>query len=222
MAPMDDSSIVKPTRYAQVGKRAFDVIAASAFTVVSLPFQAIIALLVRRSVGSPVLFTQERPGLDGEIFSLRKFRTMSDETSSEGELLPESQRITKLGHILRASSLDELPELFNVIAGDMSLVGPRPLLVKYLDRYSAEQARRHAVRPGLTGLAQVSGRNGIIWEDKFALDVEYVDNLSFALDMRILARTVLTVLKREDVSAEGHATAPEFMGSDQTARPRGQ
>jgi len=219
---MDDSSIVKPTRYAQVGKRAFDVIAASAFTVVSLPFQAIIALLVRRSVGSPVLFTQERPGLDGEIFSLRKFRTMSDETSSEGELLPESQRITKLGHILRASSLDELPELFNVIAGDMSLVGPRPLLVKYLDRYSAEQARRHAVRPGLTGLAQVSGRNGIIWEDKFALDVEYVDNLSFALDMRILARTVLTVLKREDVSAEGHATAPEFMGSDQTARPRGQ
>jgi len=161
-----------------------------------------------------VIFTQERPGLHGRIFKMYKFRTMRDLRDAGGNLLPDEQRLTKLGRFLRSTSLDELPELFNVLKGEMSLVGPRPLLVAYLDRYTPEQARRHEVLPGITGWAQVNGRNAISWEEKFKLDVWYVDHQSFWLDLKILFMTLAKVFKREGISAEGSATAPEFMGSD--------
>jgi sugar transferase EpsL len=191
-------------------KRAFDVIVVLATSPVWLPLMAAIGLLVRVKLGAPVLFRQSRPGLGGKIFELVKFRTMLNAYDAEGRLLPDAQRLTPFGRWLRASSLDELPELFNVLRGEMSLVGPRPLLVAYLPRYNARQARRHEVRPGLTGLAQVMGRNSLSWEEKFEWDVRYVEQQSLALDLRILFLTAKTVLWREGISAQGEATMPEF------------
>jgi lipopolysaccharide/colanic/teichoic acid biosynthesis glycosyltransferase len=197
-------------------KRIIDVILASTLFVASLPIQAVVAIMVRIRLGSPILFTQNRPGRHGEIFELRKFRTMRDARPGEG-LESDAARLTPLGRRLRALSLDELPTLLNVIRGDMSLVGPRPLLVEYLDRYSPGQARRHEVRPGITGLAQVSGRNAISWEEKFALDVEYVDNRSLRLDLQILSRTIAAVLTRRGISSDDSATMTEFRGNDHDA-----
>lgn len=177
------------------------------------PLIAIVAYLVRRNLGSPIFFTQLRPGLGGKPFVMYKFRTMSDARDSEGRLLPDDQRLTRFGQFLRSTSLDELPELWNVIKGEMSLVGPRPLLMKYLELYTPEQARRHEVKPGITGWAQVNGRNALTWEEKFKLDVWYVDNWTLALDLRILWLTLLKVVRRDGISAAGHATMPEFRGS---------
>ncbi len=195
-------------------KRLFDIVASAAGLVVLSPLLLVIALLVRVRLGSPVLFVQERPGKGGRLFRMRKFRTMTDERGPDGELLPDERRLTPLGRVLRATSLDEFPELLNVLIGDMSLVGPRPLLPAYLERYTPQQARRHEVRPGITGWAQVNGRNALSWEDRLAMDVWYVDNRSFLLDLRILWMTVAQVLSRSGVSAEGHATMPEFRGRD--------
>jgi lipopolysaccharide/colanic/teichoic acid biosynthesis glycosyltransferase len=195
-------------------KRIFDLL----LTVIGLallsPILLLIALAVRLAHGSPVLFTQLRPGRFGEPFYIYKFRTMTEARDAQGKLLPDAERLTRLGRFLRASSLDELPELFNVLRGEMSLVGPRPLLMQYLGRYSPEQARRHAVLPGITGWAQVNGRNALTWQDKFRLDVWYVDNWSFWLDLRILGMTLWKVIKREGISQPGHATAEEFMGNE--------
>jgi lipopolysaccharide/colanic/teichoic acid biosynthesis glycosyltransferase len=199
--------------YRTSGKRAFDLALVLLTTPCWLPVVAVVALIVRTQIGSPVLFRQARPGRDGRVFMLVKFRTMADARDERGELLPDALRLTTWGRLLRASSLDELPELWNVIRGDMSLVGPRPLLVSYLDRYTPEQSRRHEVRPGLTGLAQVNGRNALCWEDRFALDVRYVDTCSFGLDTRILFRTIGNVVARRGISEPGQATAQEFMGS---------
>lgn len=194
-------------------KRAIDVAVGGLALVASLPVQAAVAFAVRRQLGTPVLFSQPRPGKDGVVFQMRKFRTMHEVDEARG-LITDAERLTRFGKILRSSSLDELPSLWNVVKGDMSLVGPRPLRVKYLSRYSPEQARRHEVRPGVTGLAQVRGRNAISWEEKFAKDVEYVDNRSLALDLKILLATVGKVLKRDGISADGEATVTEFMGTD--------
>lgn len=194
-------------------KRLFDLFFAALGVVILSPVLLLIALLVRIYHGSPVLFTQQRPGFKGRPFFIYKFRTMTDARDAEGRLLPDAQRLTRLGRFLRAASLDELPELFNVLRGEMSLVGPRPLLMQYLDRYTPEQARRHEVLPGITGWAQVNGRNALSWEDKFRLDVWYVDHWSLWLDVKILLLTVWKVLKREGISQPGHATAEEFMGS---------
>lgn len=177
------------------------------------PVLVVLAVLVRRKLGSPVLFRQQRPGLNGKIFTMYKFRTMTDKRDGEGNLLPDEDRLPSFGKFLRSTSLDELPELINVLKGDMSLVGPRPLLVQYLPRYSTFQARRHEVRPGITGWAQVNGRNAISWEEKFSLDVWYVDNASFILDLKILWITVLKIMKREGISQEGQATMSEFSGT---------
>ena len=185
---------------------------AGVLLIASLPVQAVVAGLVAARMGRPVLFRQPRPGLRGEVFTLLKFRSMLSEDTGRG-LVTDEQRLTKLGRTLRATSLDELPTLWNVLRGEMSFVGPRPLLVEYLPLYSAEQARRHEVRPGITGLAQVSGRNSLSWEDKFRLDVRYVDNLSLGLDARILLSTLRTVLSRAGVSADGQATMSRFEGS---------
>lgn len=196
-------------------KRAFDL--AVSFTALALlwPLLLALALLVRVKLGAPVLFRQQRPGLHGQPFTLLKFRTMSDARDSQGELLPDAQRLTPFGQFLRSASLDELPELLNVLRGDMSLVGPRPLLMRYLDRYTPQQMRRHDVRPGITGWAQVNGRNALTWEQKFALDVWYVEHRSFWLDLRILAMTVRNVLRREGISQPGQATMEEFFGSSE-------
>jgi lipopolysaccharide/colanic/teichoic acid biosynthesis glycosyltransferase len=194
-------------------KRLFDLFFAALGVVILSPVLLLIALLVRIYHGSPVLFTQQRPGFKGRPFFIYKFRTMTDARDAEGRLLPDAQRLTRLGRLLRATSLDELPELFNVLRGEMSLVGPRPLLMQYLDRYTPEQARRHEVLPGITGWAQVNGRNALSWEDKFRLDVWYVDHWSLWLDVKILLLTLWKVLKREGISQPGHATAEEFMGS---------
>lgn len=193
-------------------KRLFDLIA-SAFglLILAVPL-AVLAWLVRRKLGSPVFFSQVRPGLHGKPFRMVKFRTMTDARDTSGSLLPDAQRLTSFGRFLRASSLDELPELWNVLRGEMSLVGPRPLLMEYLPLYSPEQARRHEVRPGITGWAQVNGRNAISWEDKFKLDVWYVDNSSLLLDIKILWLTVKKVLVRDGISAAGEATMPKFQG----------
>ena len=194
-------------------KRLFDlVVAALALLALALPL-LVLAGLIRRKLGSPVLFRQVRPGLNGKPFEMVKFRTMTDELGADGVLLPDAQRLTPFGRFLRASSLDELPELWSVIKGDMSLVGPRPLLMEYLPLYTPEQARRHEVRPGITGWAQVNGRNAISWEDKFALDVWYVENQSLWLDIKILWMTVRKVLVRDGISAAGDATMPKFTGS---------
>lgn len=193
-------------------KRLIDFIAVILTAPLWLPLLAVLALLVRVKLGTPILFRQKRPGQGERIFELVKFRTMTDERDASGALKPDAERLTPFGRWLRATSLDELPELWNVLKGEMSLVGPRPLLVQYLPRYSAEQRRRHAVPPGLTGWAQINGRNAISWEEKFALDVWYVDHRSLALDLRILFRTVWQVLTRQGISAPGDATMPEFMG----------
>lgn len=194
-------------------KRLFDIlVAVLALVLFALPLLSLI-WLVRSKLGSPVFFRQVRPGLRGQPFQMVKFRTMTDERGPDGQLLPDAERLTPFGRFLRASSLDELPELWNVLRGDMSLVGPRPLLMEYLPLYSPEQARRHEVRPGITGWAQVNGRNALSWEDKFKLDVWYVDHRSLWLDIRILWLTVKKVLVREGVSAQGEATMPKFTGS---------
>ncbi|MCH9646992.1 MAG: sugar transferase [Deltaproteobacteria bacterium] len=196
------------------GKRALDLSAAAVALGAALPLLLGVALLVRWRLGRPVLFRQDRPGLGGATFRLFKFRTMSDARDAQGRLLPDGERLTSLGKFLRASSLDELPSLLNILRGEMSLVGPRPLLVRYLERYSPEQARRHAAKPGLTGWAQVNGRNAVSWEERFRLDVWYVDHWSFALDLKIIWLTVVKVLRREGITAQGHASMPEFEGSD--------
>jgi lipopolysaccharide/colanic/teichoic acid biosynthesis glycosyltransferase len=173
----------------------------------------ILAIMIRVKLGSPVLFKQERPGLGGKGFILYKFRTMTDKRDATGRLLPDEQRLPAFGSFLRGTSLDELPELLNILKGDMSLVGPRPLMMKYLDRYTPEQARRHEVKPGITGWAQINGRNAVSWEDRFKLDVWYVDNWNLRLDLKIMARTVMMVVRREGVTQQGRATMDEFMGT---------
>ena len=194
-------------------KRALDVVLASILLFLSLPVQAVIAVLIRLKLGPPILFRQNRPGLHGEVFELTKFRTMRS-ARTDGAAETDADRLTPFGRRLRSLSLDELPTLLNVIRGDMSLVGPRPLMTAYLDRYSPHQARRHDVRPGITGLAQVSGRNSLTWEEKFDLDVEYVENRGLLVDLVILVRTVGAVLSRSGISSEGEATTPEFKGND--------
>lgn len=194
-------------------KRLIDITASGAALAVLSPVLAITAYKVKKNLGSPVLFKQTRPGLDGKPFEMIKFRTMKNATDKDGNPLPDSERLTPFGQKLRSTSLDELPELWNVLKGDMSLVGPRPLLMEYLPLYSNEQARRHNVRPGVTGYAQVNGRNAISWEQKFALDTWYVDNQSLWLDFKILAKTVKQVLVKDGISAEGEATMSKFTGS---------
>ena len=203
--------------YEKIGKRTLDLGISIPAIVVLAPVAAAVGVAVRAKLGAPVLFRQQRPGQDEKLFELAKFRTMSDERDASGELLPDDERLAGLGAVLRRTSLDELPTLWNVVRGDMSLVGPRPLLVRYLDRYTPEQRRRHEVRPGVTGWAQVNGRNAISWEEKFELDAWYVENLSLRTDLAILFRTLMQVIGQRDISAEGHATMPEFMGSDDEA-----
>lgn len=193
-------------------KRAMDVVVALPALIIFLPLIVLIGGIIRLAMGSPVLFKQRRPGLNGNPFMLKKFRTMSNDRTKSGRLLPDGERLTRLGKFLRKTSLDELPQLWNVLAGDMSLVGPRPLLMRYLGRYDRVQMRRHEVKPGLTGWAQVNGRNAVSWEQKFALDVWYVDNRSILLDLRILFLTLGKVFSGQGVSQEGAATADEFLG----------
>jgi lipopolysaccharide/colanic/teichoic acid biosynthesis glycosyltransferase len=196
-----------------IAKRALDIGVALASLIVLSPVLALIALLIKLTSGGPVLIRQVRPGLGGRPYRLIKFRTMKDVRDSSGNLLPDEQRLTRLGRFLRRTSLDELPELINVLKGEMRLVGPRPLLTQYLDRYTPEQARRHEVKPGITGWAQINGRNALTWEEKFKLDVWYVDHRSFWLDAKILLLTLWKVLQREGINQPGHATMPEFMGT---------
>ncbi len=195
-------------------KRIFDIVTASAALVILSPVILFVGVLVRLRLGRPVIFSQVRPGLRAEPFTIYKFRSMRNLVDGNGQDMPDEQRLTSFGRFIRAASLDELPELWNVVKGDMSLVGPRPLLFSYIPRYSSEQARRHDVRPGITGLAQISGRNAISWEEKFALDVEYVANHSLSLDLSILIRTLARVIAQQGISHGGHATMPEFLGSD--------
>lgn len=202
--------------YERYFKRPLDIILSLIAIIVLSPLMLIIAVLVRIYLGSPVIFKQQRPGLNEKIFTMYKFRTMTDERDENGELLPDSERLTKFGKFLRSTSLDELPELFNILKGDMSIVGPRPLLVEYLPLYNEHQQRRHEVRPGLSGLAQISGRNAISWEDKFNLDVEYVDNINFITDLKIIFLTVKKVFLREGINQEGEATMEAFKGSKDT------
>jgi sugar transferase EpsL len=196
-----------------VSKRIFDLILTSLGLILLSPFTLLTALSVRIFLGRPILFRQQRPGYKGRPFFIYKFRTMTAASDSTGNLLPDSQRLTRLGRFLRALSLDELPELFNILRGEMSLVGPRPLLMEYLERYSPEQMRRHDAYPGLTGWAQVNGRNTITWQDKFRYDVWYVDNWSFWLDIKIILLTLWKVIKREGISQPGQATTENFMGN---------
>lgn len=213
-----DSKKEKPKHrqgvYEKYVKRPQDFFCAGLATIVLSPLLAGTAALVKVKLGSPVLFAQERPGKDGKVFKLYKFRSMTDKRDENGELLPDKQRMTSFSYALRRTSLDELPELVNILKGDMSVVGPRPLLVRYLSRYNEHQSRRHDVRPGFTGLAQVNGRNAISWKEKFDWDIKYVDNISFKGDWKIIFNTIVTVLKREGISAENDATMPEFMGND--------
>ncbi|MGG4197533.1 sugar transferase [Peribacillus frigoritolerans] len=212
---------MKPTKdgiYGRYLKRAMDLILSLIAIVILSPILLVVALLVRVKLGSPVLFKQKRPGLNGNIFMMYKFRTMTDERDEHGELLPDNVRLTRFGRILRSTSLDELPELFNILRGDMSIVGPRPLLVQYLPIYNDHQKRRHEVRPGLSGLAQVNGRNAISWENKFDLDVEYVDNVSFIGDWKIIFLTIKKVFVREGINSEVAATMEPFKGSNQKER----
>jgi lipopolysaccharide/colanic/teichoic acid biosynthesis glycosyltransferase len=199
-------------------KRLCDVLLSLFVFLILLSLLLGVGFLIYRKLGNPVFFTQVRPGLRGVPFTLIKFRTMLDAYDGKGDPLPDEKRLTKFGQFLRSTSLDELPELFNVLKGDMSLVGPRPLLMEYLDRYTPEQARRHEVRPGITGWAQVNGRNALSWEEKFKLDVWYVDNLSLWLDIKILWMTVFKTLRREGISAAGEATMPPFMGTPDSTK----
>lgn len=199
--------------YARCGKRALDLALTIPALILLAPLLLLIALVVRVTLGAPVLFRQMRPGLHGKPFTLYKFRTMTEARDAQGNLLPDAVRLTRVGKFLRALSLDELPELFNVLRGEMSLVGPRPLLMQYLERYTSEQMRRHEVKPGITGWAQVNGRNAIGWKEKFVLDVWYVDNVSLWLDLQIIARTACKVLTREGISHPGQATMQEFRGA---------
>lgn len=199
--------------YEKFGKRIMDVILSLLALIVLSPVMLVVWCLVKIKLGSPAIFKQERPGKDGKIFKLYKFRTMTDERDENGELLPDEIRLTKFGKRLRSTSLDELPELWNIIKGDMSIVGPRPLLVRYLPLYDERQARRHEVRPGFTGLAQVKGRNSISWEEKFEWDIRYVDNITFWGDVKIVFNTVKVVLKRDGISSETSATMEEFRGT---------
>lgn len=203
------------TRPYDVIKRSIDVLGACTALILSIPLQCTVAALIAVKLGRPVLFRQDRPGRDGVVFTLIKFRTMLDADSGKG-LITDEQRLTPFGKKLRSSSLDELPTLLNVLRGDMSFVGPRPLLVQYLGRYTPEQSRRHEVRPGITGLAQVSGRNALSWDDKFALDVRYVNERSLVLDAQIMLRTFRTVVRRDGISSPDHVTAAEFLGSSKT------
>lgn len=201
--------------YERFFKRPLDILCGLAAVIVFSWLYIILAILVRIKLGSPIFFTQERPGKDEKIFKLYKFRTMTDARDANGELLPDEQRLTKFGKWLRATSLDELPEAFNIIKGDMSVIGPRPLLVRYLSRYSPEQHRRHEVRPGLSGYAQVHGRNAISWEDKFRMDVEYVDHITFLGDLKIIWESVTAAfIKRNGISSETSVTMEEFMGNE--------
>ena len=199
-----------------MAKRSLDLAGALVGLVVLAPLILVIALAIRVTMGGPVFFRQIRPGGEACPFTLLKFRTMNDSTDVRGELLPDAQRLTRFGTFLRRSSLDELPQLWNVLRGDMSLVGPRPLMMQYLERYTPEQARRHEVPPGITGWAQINGRNSVKWEDRFRLDLWYVEHRSFLLDLRILALTAWRVVKREGISQQGHSTMPEFMGTQQS------
>lgn len=199
--------------YRRFGKRMLDLAIAVPVVLLASPILIALWVMVRVKLGGPVIFRQERPGRNGEPFTMCKFRTMTDARDADGNPLPDDQRMHPFGSWLRNISLDELPEIWNVLKGEMSLVGPRPLLLRYLDRYTPEQARRHEVRPGVTGWAQVNGRNQLSWEEKFALDVWYVDNLSLSLDLKILFLTAFKVFRRDGVAADGHATAPEFQGT---------
>lgn len=197
-------------------KRVLDLVVALPGLVLVSPVLLVVAALVRLKLGSPVLFQQVRPGLGGKPYVMWKFRTMTDDRDAQGNLLPDEQRLTRLGEYLRSTSLDELPELLNVLKGDMSLVGPRPLLVRYLTRYSPEQGRRHEVKPGITGWAQINGRNAVTWEEKFKLDLWYIEHWSLGLDLLILWQSLVQVLRREGIKAEGYATMPEFLGSNES------
>ncbi len=203
---------MRDTLYTRAGKRVLDLTLAVPLLLVASPLLLAIAALLRLRLGRPVLFRQQRPGLHGRPFTLLKFRTMTEARDASGALLPDAERLPAFGRFLRSTSLDELPELVNVLRGEMSLVGPRPLLMQYLDRYTPEQMRRHEVRPGITGWAQVNGRNALTWEQKFALDIWYVEHLSLWLDLRIMALTVWKILTREGIAEPGQATAQEFQG----------
>jgi len=205
---------VRATPSSPRSKRLFDIVAATLLLIGLSPIMAVVALLVRVRLGAPIIYSQDRPGLGGRPFTIYKFRTMVETTDATGKLLPSVQRTPAFGQRLRALSLDELPELWNVLKGDMSLVGPRPLMLAYLPRYNAEQARRHDVRPGITGLAQISGRNAISWEEKFALDIRYVEEHSLRMDVAILARTAVAVLSRTGIRHGDSVDMPEFLGSD--------
>jgi lipopolysaccharide/colanic/teichoic acid biosynthesis glycosyltransferase len=199
--------------YQKGGKRTFDFVVALTAVILLLPLWLILALFVRFKLGVPVLFQQQRPGWYGRPFTVLKFRTMTDARDNTGALLPDAERLTKFGKFLRSTSLDELPELLNVLKGEMSLVGPRPLLMRYLPLYTPEQMRRHDAKPGITGWAQVNGRNALTWEEKFAYDVWYVEHLSFSLDVKILFRTLITILRRNDINQPGQVTIEPFKGS---------
>ena len=202
--------------YAKYIKRILDFIFSLLTLIILCPVLLVIAILVRIKLGKPVIFKQDRPGKNEKIFTLYKFRTMTEERDEKGNLLPDEKRLKKFGKLLRSTSLDELPELFNILKGDMSIVGPRPLLIQYLPLYNDEQRHRHDVRPGLTGMAQVSGRNAITWEEKFEKDLEYIHNISFAEDVRITVRTIIKVLKREGISHEGNVTMEYFRGTEES------
>lgn len=198
--------------YRKYFKRILDIVCSLGFILCFWWLYIAVAILVKRKLGSPVIFEQQRPGLNGKIFTMYKFRSMTDAKDKDGKLLSDAERLPKFGQLLRATSLDEIPEFINVLKGDMSLIGPRPLLVEYLERYNSEQKRRHEVRPGITGWAQVNGRNAISWEEKFKYDIEYVDKLNFLLDMRIVFLTIKKIVVKEGISQEGNATMEKFTG----------